>query len=200
MSKNKFEEAGAWVGRHQAFAVIAGKCAAAQAVTLKQLKEARAFELLGLTWEKFCAERLGISRAYADDLIRRLDTLGENYLRLSEIARISPQTYRQISGHVTPEAIEVGDEKVTLTPDNAPRIRALIQNLRYALREERRRTRPNIGELQMMCENVLKHAHQLSAPTSGAIVREELARMAARYSAQWMSLSKALRREMHPTE
>jgi hypothetical protein len=30
---------GAWVGRQQAFAVIAKKCSAAQALSLKQMKE-----------------------------------------------------------------------------------------------------------------------------------------------------------------
>ena len=47
-------DAGAWIGRQQAFAVIGSQCSAAQAISLKHVKESRAYEQLGLTWEEFC--------------------------------------------------------------------------------------------------------------------------------------------------
>ncbi len=53
---------GAWVGRQQAFAVIANKCSAAQALSLKQMKETRSHEKLGLSWHDFCQRHAGISR------------------------------------------------------------------------------------------------------------------------------------------
>jgi hypothetical protein len=40
-------DAGAWVGRQQAFAVIANQCSAAQALCLKEVREMRLFEKLG---------------------------------------------------------------------------------------------------------------------------------------------------------
>ena len=55
-------ESGAWIGRQQAFAIIASKCSAAQALALKEIKEARAFEQLGLTWAEFCLEYVGVGR------------------------------------------------------------------------------------------------------------------------------------------
>jgi len=196
MKKDHIVEAAARLGREQAFALIANKCTAAQAAAIKELKESRAHEPLGLTWEKFCDEHLGFSRSYADELIRRLDELGENYFRLSQLARISPETYQQISGRVTSDAIELSGEPVPLTPANAPRIRAAIQQLRQQLRRERERTRPNIAELHMMSDNVLKRAHELAAPTSGAIIRTELVKVAASTGARWKALSKALAQEL----
>jgi len=79
------------VGRQQAFAVIANKCSAAQALCLKQVRETRLYEKLDLTWDEFCKEYAGIGRAYADRLIQQHEEFGEAYFRLSEIARISPE-------------------------------------------------------------------------------------------------------------
>ena len=76
MKNDDYLDTGAWIGRHQAFAVIAGKCTIAQAVALKELKEARAFEPLGLTWDEFCKQRLAISRSYLHRLITELNITG----------------------------------------------------------------------------------------------------------------------------
>src|SRR6516162_7325772 len=93
-------DAAAWVGRQQAFAVIASKCSAAQAECLRQIKETRAHDQLGLTWEEFCIQHAGISRRYAETLISRLDEFGDTYFKLSQLARVSPDTYRRISALV----------------------------------------------------------------------------------------------------
>jgi len=79
-------ESGAWVGRQQAFAVIASKCSAAQAAALKEIKQSRVYETLGLTWQEFCLQHAGMTRERADALIRQFDEFGEDYFRLSQIA------------------------------------------------------------------------------------------------------------------
>ena len=111
-------DAGAWVGRQQAFAMIANKCSAAQALCLKQVRETRLYEKLELTWEEFCKEYAGISREQADRLIRQHEEFGDAYFRLSEIARISPETYRQIASQVSDEGLEFDGRKLALIPEN----------------------------------------------------------------------------------
>ena len=130
-------DAGAWVGRQQAFAVIANQCSAAQALCLKQVRETRLFEKLELTWDEFCKQYAGISRESADRLIRQYEEFGDAYFRLSEIARISPETYRQISSQVSDEGLEFDGRKLALIPENAPKIRAAIQTLRAQLQQVR---------------------------------------------------------------
>jgi len=200
MSQEADFDASAWIGRHQAFAAIATKCALAQAVALKELKEARAFEPLGLNWGDFCKTRLGISRSRADELIQHLDTLGETYFRLCEIARISPETYRQISSHVNGEVMELDGEHVPITPENAPRIREAIQSLRRKLRDERERTCPNIAQLQLLSDDVLKHAYQMGSRTSPTAYRRELIKVAAKTGARWTSLSKEIQKDFTPSD
>src|SRR5450432_2541367 len=122
-------DAGAWVGRQQAFAVIASQCRGAQALSLKHVKDSRWYQQLSLTWEEFCKEYAGISRTHADNVIRQLDEFGEAYFRLSEIARISPETYRRIAGSVEGGVIEIDGRKLALTQENGLKIRAAIQTL-----------------------------------------------------------------------
>jgi hypothetical protein len=60
---------GAWVGRQQAFAVIANQCSAAQALSLKQIKETSCHDKLGLSWDEFCRRHIGLSRRQADRIV-----------------------------------------------------------------------------------------------------------------------------------
>ena len=144
MEPREWIEAGAWVGRQQAFAVIANKCSAAQALCLKQVRESQVFEKLGLSWEEFCKEYAGISRVQAERLIQQHEEFGDAYFRLSEIARISPETYRQIAGQVSDEGLEFDGGKLALIPENGPKIRAAIQTLRTQLKQAREASQPAV--------------------------------------------------------
>jgi hypothetical protein len=127
---NELVNAGAWIGRQQAFALIGSKCSAAQAQCLREIRESHAYEKLGVTWDEFCPRYAAISRSKADDLIRRLDEFGEDYFRICEVARISPEAYRQIADLVHDETVELDGKVVPLIPENAPRIRLGIRTLR----------------------------------------------------------------------
>src|SRR5664280_733367 len=171
-------DAGAWVGRQQAFAVIANKCSAAQALCLNQVRETHLYEKLELTWEEFCKEYAGISRENADRLIRQHEEFGDAYFRLSEIARISPETYRQIAGQVSDEGIEFDGRKLALTPENAPKIRAAIQTLRTQLKQARDAnppTAPGITQLQIrldaLIEEISRLTHRLLDPGDRAALQ-----------------------------
>ena len=128
-------ELGAWIGRGQAFSLVANHCSAAQAEGLSRIRKDGLYKALNLTWDEFCTEHAGASRAHVDDIIRRLEEFGAAYFRLSEIVRISPQSYRAIAAAVKAEVIELGGESIPITPENAPRIRQAIAALRAELRQ-----------------------------------------------------------------
>jgi hypothetical protein len=125
---------GAWIGRGQAFSFVANHCSAAQAECLTRIRKDGLYKALNLTWDEFCNQHAGVSRAHADEIIRRLQEFGAAYFRLSEIIRISPQSFRTMQATVKGEAIEVGGESIPITPENAPRIRQAISALRTELR------------------------------------------------------------------
>ena len=125
---------GVWIGRAQAFSFVVHHCSAAQAECLARIRNEGLYKVLDLTWDEFCKLHAGASRAHADEIIRRLEEFGAAYFRLSEIIRISPQSYRAIQAAVKGDAIEFGGESIPITPENAGRIREAIAALRAELR------------------------------------------------------------------
>jgi hypothetical protein len=103
---------GTWLGRHQALGMVANRCSAADAECLRSIRHGGQYKKLGMTWERFCSERAGISRAQADRLIRQLEEFGANYFRLAEVMDVSPETYRLIAGSVSDAGIQVDGETV----------------------------------------------------------------------------------------
>jgi len=146
-TQKEWMDAGAWIGRQQAFAVIGSKCSAAQALALKQMKEARMHEQVGLTWDDFCQQHVGVSRAHVDNIIRQHNEFGDAYFRLSEIARMSPETYRQIAPQIDGDTIEIEGEKLAFTPANAAKIRGAVLGLRAQLRQARESAPLPTGEI-----------------------------------------------------
>lgn len=119
---------GAWVGRQQAFGIVANQCSAAQALSLKEIRAADVHIRMGLSWDEFCNRYVGVSGRQAERFIERYNEFGEAYYRLSNLARISAETYREIAPAVTGESIEIDGESVALVPENAERIRAFLRS------------------------------------------------------------------------
>jgi hypothetical protein len=188
-------DAGAWVGRQQAFAMIANRCSAAQALCLKQVRETRLYEKIELTWEEFCKEYAGISRAYADRLIQQHEEFGDAYFRLSEIARISPETYRQISSQVSDEGLEFDGGKLALIPENGPKIRAAIQTLRAQLKQARDANQPaspGIIQLQIRLDALVEEVAMISRRLLDASERAGLQGLVAYAVNRWTKLARAV--------
>lgn len=168
MDHEKHQDLGSWVGLQKAFASVAGSCSAARAQCLKQVRESHLLDELGLTWDEFCKDFAGISRPHADSLIRQYDQFGDAYFRLSEIARISPQRFQQIAGRVDADSIEIDGQKLPLTPENAPKIRAAIQALRAQRRPPTARPPAGVVELQLRLDSLASDiAQAIRALTPG---------------------------------
>jgi len=119
--------------------MIANQSMAAQAACLRQILDSEAYKTIDLTWDEFCETYARMSRKHADDLIHKLEEFGAAYFRLSEIIRVSPETYRQIADKVEGEEIEIDGQKVLIAPENAPLIRTAIQSLRSQLQKAKSR-------------------------------------------------------------
>jgi hypothetical protein len=120
---------GAWLGRKQAFTLIAGRCSAATVVCLRKIREGKRYRALGLTWEEFCRQRAGVSRAWADKVIQQLEQLGPPWFELSSVTRITPDQFRQIADAVTDEGLSYAGDTIEIIPENAPMLAQAIEIL-----------------------------------------------------------------------
>jgi hypothetical protein len=127
ISQESMLNLGTWLGRHQAFGLIANQCSAGDAECPKIMRENEEYKKLGLSWEEFCIGHAGVSRVYADRLIDYLEEFGTNYFRIAELMQISAETYRLVAGSVGDDGIEVNGETIPINRANRRKILAAVR-------------------------------------------------------------------------
>ena len=123
-------ELGEWLGRKQAFGLIAAKTAAGEVECLRRIREDKLYRAKGVDWIEFCQQYAGVTSSYANRLIKRLEEFGPSYFDLSSILRISADTYRQIARSISDDGIAFDGEKIAITPENRDKIAEAVQALR----------------------------------------------------------------------
>ncbi len=121
---------GAALGQSHAFGLVAGRCSAAQAQTLRQLREEKKYKRCAEDWREFCSQYLNISGAQADKIIALLDKFGPGYFELAQLTRISPQTYEIVAPAVKDGALHFEGEAIQLDSENARKVAAAVAQLR----------------------------------------------------------------------
>ena len=126
-------ELGIVLGQSLAFGLMAGRCSAAQAQALRRLREERLYKRCTETWLEFCPKYLKISRTEADRTIKLLEEFGPTYFELSQLTRVSPETYRAISPAIEDGALHFNGEVIPLNAGNSRKVAAAVAEMRSAL-------------------------------------------------------------------
>jgi hypothetical protein len=126
-------ELGVVLGQSHAFGLVAGRCSAAQAQTVRRLREEKLFKACCEKWEDFCPQYLKMCRAEADRIIRLLEEFGPTYFELSQVTRISAETYRAIAPAIENGALHFNGEAIPLNTDNSRKLAAAVAEMRSAL-------------------------------------------------------------------
>jgi len=140
-------ELGAWMGRKQAFASLAGRCSAADAECLRQIREQKRYRALNMNWEQFCKQRVGVSYNTVDKIIRRLEEFGPAYFLLVQATGITDNEYRRISSAVKEKKLLHAGEEIPIIAENAPKLAAAVEALRRELPDPRDETNLSSGAL-----------------------------------------------------
>ena len=126
---------GAWLGRNQAFGLIAARSSAAAAECMKAIKDAGEYKQLGITWDEVCTKYLGASRTYVEKQIRLFEEFGPGYHRFHEVMPISPETYRLIEASVADDGLQHNGERIAITRENRGRLSAAVNETRANTRK-----------------------------------------------------------------
>ena len=123
---------GTVLGRTQAFGLVAGRCSAAQAACLREIRDQKLYKRRCANWNQFCREHLHMARNQVNHLIDLLNEFGPDYFELSQLTRVSPETYRAILPALHDKSLHVDGEAIALIPANTARISAAVSQLRKA--------------------------------------------------------------------
>jgi hypothetical protein len=144
-------EVGVALGQNHAFGLIAGRCSAAQAEGLRRLREEKLYKRCTEKWEDFCSRFLRISRAEADRTIKLWEEFGSAYFELSQLTRVSPETFRAIAPAIQNGALHFQGEAIELNPENSRRVAAVVAELRSAIPKRSAESRSLMREIQDLC-------------------------------------------------
>ncbi len=140
-------ELGAIVGQNQAFGLVAGRCSAAQAETLRRLRDEKKYKRCTEDWRQFCSHYLNMSGAQADRIIALLEKFGPGYFELAQLTRISPETYQIVEPAVQNGALHCHGEAIHLDPENARKVAAAVARLRREAVEKKPAPNPSASRL-----------------------------------------------------
>ena len=122
-------EMGKFVGMREAFAQVAGRCAAADIECLRRLRDSRMYRNLDCTWAEFCSKHLHVSKRNVDRLIGYFEEFGAAYFTLSKLTHIAVSEYRQIAAAVSEDGVSIDGSVVALLPENSEKLAAAVAAL-----------------------------------------------------------------------
>lgn len=158
--------AGIALGQMTAYRIVASRCSAAQAATIRDIRDNKLYKAVHCTWDEFCTRYLRMTRITAERIISVLSQLGPEYFDLSNITHISPETFRLIVPHISGGAIRHNGAAVELRPENAEQIARIISAVRKEVLQARENSR--LGAKSVMVERrILDNIAELEAFAAG---------------------------------
>ena len=120
---------GKWLGRREAFGMIAGRCSAAEAECMERIRDGQLFKGHAGDWGEFCERFLHMSKSNANRLIALKQKFGAPYFYVAQFLRLSPASYCKIAPAVSPEGICYNGELIPFHEENSERIVAAVSAL-----------------------------------------------------------------------
>lgn len=155
---------GRWLGRREAFGLIAGRCSAAEAESLRHIRDEKLYRGVARNWDEFCSIHVGASRRNVERNVRLLEEFGPAFFHVSQIAHIGPEEYRTIVEHVDGEGVRLDGAVVALLPENGVEVASAVSELlRRAQPEPAEAEDPSFEPVLRRCQAA---ARMLAASTA----------------------------------
>ncbi len=172
-------EIGMFLGQQRAFGLVAGRCSAAQATCLREIRDKKLYKNRCPDWDRFCTEYLHMARSHVHHIIGLLDEFGPGYFELAQLTRVSPETYRAIRPSIQDGSLHLDGEAIGLIPANTARVAAAVAAMRKAGRPQppKLTDRERLAQLEQICADVLERFGSLAGARP---LRHELAEILVR--------------------
>jgi hypothetical protein len=136
---------GQWVGRREAFGLIAGRCSAAEIQIVSQIREQKIYQNLTNDWGEFCTRHLHAARRSVDRDIAYLRRHGPAFFTVRQLTRISVKEYESIAGHITEQGVNLDGTAIALHSDNTSQVAAAVEELLRRAQPETPKAAPEPG-------------------------------------------------------
>jgi hypothetical protein len=162
------------LGQNQTFGLLAGRCSAAQAETIRRLRVEKIYKRVTEDWKEFCATYLHMSGTQADRIIRLWEEFGAGYFELAQLTRLSPETYRAIEPAVADGVLHLNGEEIELTIENSRRVAAAVTEMRRSLPAKSSPT-DRVERLEQLCATLIEEFRAIPDDSTEAFARYRMA-------------------------
>jgi len=162
------------LGQNQTFGLLAGRCSAAQAETIRRLRVEKIYKRVAEEWKEFCPRYLKMSSAHADHIIRLWEEFGPAYFEVAQLTRVSPETYRAIEPAVQNGFLMLDGEQIELTVENSRRVAAAVAQVRRTLSTKPAADLPIGGRaerLEQLCDALVEEFKAMPDSSAEAFQR-----------------------------
>jgi hypothetical protein len=167
-------ELGFALGQSHTFGLVAGRCSAAQAHGIRKLREEKLFKQCCEKWEDFCPNYLNMSRAEADRIVRLLDEFGPSYFELSQVIRISAETFRAIAPAVSDGVLNHKGEAIPINGENSRKVAAAVAEIRSALPKKSAKSSEPAQDLKQRIHGLAEHCVEMIAALDRVVCDQHL--------------------------
>src|SRR5262249_1481842 len=119
-----------WLGRREAFGLIAGRCSAADVECLRKIRDNKLFLDVAKNWDEFCRVQLRSSRHRIDTALRQLEEHGPALFHATQMMRLTEAEYVAIEEHMSEEGVKFEGEVIPWGTQNTERLANAIGKLR----------------------------------------------------------------------
>jgi hypothetical protein len=120
---------GQWMGRREAFGLIAGRCSAAEVEILRKIRDERIYRNFNCDWGEFCPRHLHAARRSVDREIAYLRQYGPAFFTVRQLMHISVKEYQSIAEHITEQGVKVDGALIALHSENTDQLSAAVGEL-----------------------------------------------------------------------
>jgi hypothetical protein len=156
---------GVVLGQNQAFGFLAGRCSAAQAESIRRLRNEKLYKRVTEHWKAFCPQYLKMSGTQADTIIRLWEEFGAGYFEVAQLTRVSAETYRALGPAVNQGVLNLNGEQIELTVENSRKVAAAVSELRRSLPPKKPEPELGINErlerLDRLCSTIIEEFSEI---------------------------------------
>jgi len=152
------------LGENLSFALIGGRCTAAQAETMLRLRESRVYLRCESSWKDFCPKHLHISASQADRFIRLWQLHGPAIFELRQLIRISPEAFNAVEPFIKENALHFNDEAIELDPQNSQKIARAVDEFRRTMPPKDKpalTVRDRLNSLQKQVQTIVSDLYKI---------------------------------------
>jgi hypothetical protein len=120
---------GQWMGRHEAFGLMAGRCSAADVEIIRRIRDEKLYESLDCNWDEFCPRHLHSARRSVDREVGYLRKYGPAFFTVRQLTRISVKDYQSIAGHITEQGVKLDGAVIALHSENTGQVADAVEEL-----------------------------------------------------------------------